>query len=145
MDPIPSSNQPAVASSSSEKPGMSVAAPPPAYLYNPAGYPPSFPSQPVPLGPGITMQPAVFVAATPLANPVPDYLAYSIFITVCCCLPLGVAALIYSCSTITEDYFIQSHSTNVYDLLTTTPYTTQQGVRAAPFDNTKNGCPQTLQ
>lgn len=29
-------------------------------------------------------------------SPAPDYLAYSIFTMICCCLPLGVAALVYS-------------------------------------------------
>lgn len=99
-------------------------APPPPYqdIHNPGmappgpGYPPQqgFPSQyggqvygqqPYPMGqaypgqPGaVTVQPAVFVSAGPLANPVNDYLAYSIFTLMCCCLPLGVAALIYSIS-----------------------------------------------
>ncbi|KAG1943851.1 synapse differentiation-inducing gene protein 1-like [Pimephales promelas] len=82
---------------------------PPAYQGIPAGYPQSFPSQPVPQGPHaqgpypgqsvVTMQPTVFVTAAPLADPVPDYLCYSIFTMVCCCFPLGIAALVYSCST----------------------------------------------
>ncbi len=107
MDPSQSFDQPPGASNSSEKPGMPVA-PPPAFQHNPAGYPPSFPSQPVPQGlyaqgpyPGqtvLTVQPAVFVTAAPLTDPVPDYLAYSIFTMLCCCLPLGIAALIYSIS-----------------------------------------------
>ncbi len=46
----------------------------------------------------VTVQPAVFVIAAPLTDPVPDYLAYSIFTMLCCCLPLGIAALIYSIS-----------------------------------------------
>uniref|UniRef100_A0AAQ5YL92 Uncharacterized protein n=1 Tax=Amphiprion ocellaris TaxID=80972 RepID=A0AAQ5YL92_AMPOC len=46
----------------------------------------------------VTVQPAVLVSASPLANPVNDYLCYSIFTMMCCCLPLGVAALIYSIS-----------------------------------------------
>uniref|UniRef100_A0A9J7XAH2 Si:dkey-33i11.9 n=2 Tax=Cyprinus carpio TaxID=7962 RepID=A0A9J7XAH2_CYPCA len=52
-----------------------------------------YPGQPV-----VTVQPAVFVTAAPLADPVPDYLGYSIFTMLCCCLPLGIAALIYSIS-----------------------------------------------
>ncbi|RXN03247.1 tumor suppressor candidate 5-like protein [Labeo rohita] len=79
MDPRLSSNQPPGARNSSEKPEMT--------------------RQPYPGVSGVTVQPAVFVTAAPLANPVPDYLPYSIFVTVCCCLPLGIAALIYSCST----------------------------------------------
>uniref|UniRef100_A0A8C6KSZ4 Uncharacterized protein n=1 Tax=Nothobranchius furzeri TaxID=105023 RepID=A0A8C6KSZ4_NOTFU len=34
----------------------------------------------------------------PLAIPVNDYLGFSIFTLLCCCLPLGIAALIYSIS-----------------------------------------------
>ncbi|XP_016394114.1 synapse differentiation-inducing gene protein 1-like [Sinocyclocheilus rhinocerous] len=108
MDPSQSFNQPPGASNSSEKSGLPAAAPP-AYQHNPAGYPPSFPNQPVTQGPYtqgpypgqavVTVQPAVFVTAAPLANPVPDYLGYSIFTMLCCCLPLGIAALIYSIST----------------------------------------------
>ncbi|XP_016137531.1 synapse differentiation-inducing gene protein 1-like [Sinocyclocheilus grahami] len=96
MDPSQSFNQPPGASNSSEK-----SAAPPAYQHNP--------NQPVPQGPYtqgpypgqavVTVQPAVFVTAAPLANPVPDYLGYSIFTMLCCCLPLGIAALIYSIST----------------------------------------------
>ncbi|XP_054638327.1 proline-rich transmembrane protein 1-like [Dunckerocampus dactyliophorus] len=44
----------------------------------------------------VTVQPTVFVTQGPLANPVNDYLCYSIFNMLCCCLPLGIAALIYS-------------------------------------------------
>uniref|UniRef100_A0A3Q3IM92 Uncharacterized protein n=2 Tax=Monopterus albus TaxID=43700 RepID=A0A3Q3IM92_MONAL len=44
----------------------------------------------------VTIQPTVYVTQDPLANPVNDYLCYSIFTTLCCCLPLGIAALIYS-------------------------------------------------
>ncbi|XP_067255224.1 proline rich transmembrane protein 1B-like [Chanodichthys erythropterus] len=107
MDP---SNQPPSAWNSSEKSGMlQPTSPPPAYQDNPAGYPTSFPSQPVPQGPYVqgqypgqsvvTVQPAVFVTAAPLANPEPDYLCYSIFTMFCCCLFLGFAALVFSWST----------------------------------------------
>ncbi|KAL0171408.1 hypothetical protein M9458_031719, partial [Cirrhinus mrigala] len=43
----------------------------------------------------VTTQPTneVFI---PLANPLPDYLCYSIFTMLCCCIPLGTAALVYS-------------------------------------------------
>ncbi|KAM7420320.1 hypothetical protein PAMA_014843 [Pampus argenteus] len=46
----------------------------------------------------VNVQPTVFVSQGPLANPVKDYLGYSIFTMLCCCLPLGIAALIYSIS-----------------------------------------------
>ncbi|XP_016313701.1 tumor suppressor candidate 5 homolog [Sinocyclocheilus anshuiensis] len=113
MDPSQFSNQPPDAYNSSEKSGLPAAAPP-AYQHNPAGYPPSFPNQPIPQGPYtqgpypgqpvVTVQPAVFVTAAPLADPVPDYLGYSIFTMLCCCLPLGIAALIYSISTRDANY-----------------------------------------
>ncbi|XP_051576237.1 interferon-induced transmembrane protein 1-like [Myxocyprinus asiaticus] len=104
---------------SSEKPGISQPTPPP-YQDPSAGYPAQgsypmssgYPSQPygVPGGqpvaqgpypgqPVVTVQPTVYVTNTPLANPLPDYLGYSIFTMLCCCLPLGIAALIYSIST----------------------------------------------
>lgn len=48
----------------------------------------------------VMVQPTtVYVTHSPLINPVPDYLVYSIFTMLCCCLPLGIAALIYSIST----------------------------------------------
>uniref|UniRef100_A0A9J8A5E4 Uncharacterized protein n=1 Tax=Cyprinus carpio carpio TaxID=630221 RepID=A0A9J8A5E4_CYPCA len=43
---------------------------------------------------GVSVQPTVF---TPAVTAVPDYFFYSIFTTVFCCLPLGIAALIHSC------------------------------------------------
>ncbi|XP_041843927.1 proline-rich transmembrane protein 1-like [Melanotaenia boesemani] len=55
--------------------------------------------QPQPGQPGIvTVQPTVYVARGPLEHPVEDYMCYSIFTMICCCLPLGIAALIYSIS-----------------------------------------------
>lgn len=53
-----------------------------------------YPGQPV----AVAVQPTVYVTQGPLANPVNDYLGYSIFTMLCCCLPLGIAALIYSIS-----------------------------------------------
>ncbi|KAK7146869.1 hypothetical protein R3I94_009651 [Phoxinus phoxinus] len=110
MDPR---NQPPGAWNSSEKSGM-VQPPPPAYQDIPTGYPQSFPSQPMPQGPYaqgpypgqsvVAVQPTAFVTAGPLANPEPDYLCYSIFTMLCCCLPLGIAALVFSCSTRNANY-----------------------------------------
>ncbi|KAK2903535.1 hypothetical protein Q8A67_008248 [Cirrhinus molitorella] len=104
MDPSQSYNQPPVAYDSSEKSVMlQPAANPPVYQNNSAGYPPSFASSSVQGSyPGqsvVTVQPAVFVSAAPLANPMPEYTCYSIFTLICCCLPLGTAALVYSLST----------------------------------------------
>lgn len=46
----------------------------------------------------VTLQPMVYVNPTPLASPMPDYMCYSIFTLFCCCLPLGIAALVNSVS-----------------------------------------------
>nr|XP_015804964.2 proline-rich transmembrane protein 1 [Nothobranchius furzeri]XP_054596626.1 proline-rich transmembrane protein 1 [Nothobranchius furzeri] len=57
--------------------------------------------QQYPAQPGmVTVQPTVYVTRGPLEveNPVNDYMGYSIFTLLCCCLPLGIAALIYSIS-----------------------------------------------
>ncbi|KAG7229462.1 hypothetical protein INR49_012861 [Caranx melampygus] len=51
-----------------------------------------YPSQPA----TVNVHPTVYVAQSPLTQPVNDYLGYSIFNLLCCCLPLGIAALIYS-------------------------------------------------
>ncbi|XP_076869049.1 uncharacterized protein LOC143519475 [Brachyhypopomus gauderio] len=49
--------------------------------------------------PVVVAQPTVYVTPAPLGQPLPDYLGYSIFTLLCCCLPLGIAALIYSINT----------------------------------------------
>ncbi|KAK9394540.1 synapse differentiation-inducing protein 1-like [Crotalus adamanteus] len=49
---------------------------------------------------GLVIQPTQtmnFVRLQPIKEP--DYMAYSIFTMLCCCLPLGIAALIYSIQT----------------------------------------------
>lgn len=84
-------------------------------MQNPQDLPPPYsdavpplvqPSAPIAVQPPMSNQ---FYYATavqdpkeePILQPVqvssaPDYLAYSIFTMLCCCLPLGVAALVYS-------------------------------------------------
>ncbi|KAG7277495.1 hypothetical protein CRUP_037366 [Coryphaenoides rupestris] len=60
--------------------------------------------QPYPVGAGqpygqpgtVVVQPTVFVTQILQTHPARDYLVYSIFTMVCCCLPLGIMALIYS-------------------------------------------------
>ncbi|XP_077578024.1 proline-rich transmembrane protein 1-like [Stigmatopora nigra] len=52
----------------------------------------------------VTVQPTVFMTRGPLENPVKDYLCYSICTLLCCCLPLGIAALIYSINTREANY-----------------------------------------
>ncbi|XP_067243143.1 interferon-induced transmembrane protein 3-like [Chanodichthys erythropterus] len=108
----------------SEKPKMGQPVPPPYQEQPNAGYPESYPnlsgypSQPYgapgdPQGPytqqqpyppnaghtGVTAQPTVFMISTPASVHMPDYLCYSIFTLLCCCFPLGIAAVIYSAST----------------------------------------------
>ncbi|XP_073704056.1 proline-rich transmembrane protein 1-like [Garra rufa] len=56
----------------------------------------------------VTVQPMAEVF-TPLANPLPDYLCYSIFTMLCCCMPLGSAALVYSLTTRDANMFGHQH------------------------------------
>ncbi|XP_042165577.1 annexin A11-like [Oncorhynchus tshawytscha] len=70
-------------------PGAPYSQPYPQGQYSPGHYPQST----------VTVQPTVFVTRGALPYPLPDYLGYSIFTMLCCCLPLGIAALIYSIST----------------------------------------------
>ncbi|XP_061452491.1 synapse differentiation-inducing gene protein 1-like [Rhineura floridana] len=49
-------------------------------------------------GPVLQPQQAIFITPVQPTN-VPDYLAYSIFTMLCCCLPLGIASLVYSIQT----------------------------------------------
>ncbi|XP_003225119.2 uncharacterized protein LOC100563944 [Anolis carolinensis] len=44
-----------------------------------------------------TSQTIVITHGQPISEP--DYMAYSIFTILCCCLPLGIAALVYSVKT----------------------------------------------
>ncbi|XP_023266307.1 proline-rich transmembrane protein 1-like isoform X2 [Seriola lalandi dorsalis] len=78
-------------------PQMQGFGPPPPY--GGAGYGQPYPAgqQQYPAQPAtVTVQPTVYVTRGPLTEPVNDYLCYSIFTMLCCCLPLGIAALIYS-------------------------------------------------
>ncbi|XP_053307633.1 proline rich transmembrane protein 1B-like [Spea bombifrons] len=80
---------------------------PPSYP-NSAPYPPSYPnSAPYPPQYGqpqtfnnvvVNSQPAM-MAVSPVRVTYKDYLGLSIFNLICCCLPLGIAALVYSCKT----------------------------------------------
>ncbi|KAK2902629.1 hypothetical protein Q8A67_007342 [Cirrhinus molitorella] len=80
--------------------------------YSNAGFPPShnYPSSSHPYGAPVASGPysqgsypvQTVVTVQPTAEvftPLPDYLCYSIFTMLCCCMPLGSAALVYSLTT----------------------------------------------
>ncbi|KAK7119007.1 hypothetical protein R3I94_021003 [Phoxinus phoxinus] len=75
----------------SEKPWMGQPAPP--------LYPVMSPYPQGPVHTGVVVQPPVFMTTTPTPTHVPDYLGYSIFTLVCCCFPLGIAAVLSSVAT----------------------------------------------
>uniref|UniRef100_A0A8B9KRJ1 Uncharacterized protein n=1 Tax=Astyanax mexicanus TaxID=7994 RepID=A0A8B9KRJ1_ASTMX len=50
-------------------------------------------------------------------QPLPDYLGYSIFTMLCCCLPLGIAALIYSINVSRIPMFLLSKEHGLVGLL----------------------------
>ncbi|XP_042296632.1 trafficking regulator of GLUT4 1-like [Sceloporus undulatus] len=66
--------------------------------------PPQYQPYPDPAGAGLNQGPilqppqAVYITPVQPTNE-PDYLGYSIFTMLCCCLPLGIAALVYSIQT----------------------------------------------
>ena len=51
------------------------------------------PQQQQPYGAPNPSQPFVYVPPTPLSDPPQDYMAYSLFVTVCCCWVLGLFAV----------------------------------------------------
>ncbi len=55
---------------------------------------------------GVTVQPTVVV---PVVTAVPDYLFYSIFTMLFCCLPLGIAATVYS-------FYVSIHSSRTFSV-----------------------------
>ncbi|KAA0707400.1 hypothetical protein E1301_Tti023087 [Triplophysa tibetana] len=64
-----------------------------------APYPSAYHQGQLPGHPGITVQPTALSTPTPPINPKPDYMCYSVFTLLCCCLPLGIAAAVYSGAT----------------------------------------------
>ncbi|XP_049320696.1 synapse differentiation-inducing gene protein 1-like isoform X3 [Astyanax mexicanus] len=78
--------------------------------------------------PSVMVQPTVYVTSGPLAQPLPDYLGYSIFTMLCCCLPLGVAALVYSINTRTANRTGQRPLAESYSRLSRTLNHTALGI-----------------
>lgn len=58
-------------------------------------------AQPAP----IITQSTMYLTQGPADTPINDYLGYSIFTLLCCCLPLGIMALVYS-ATVSSNYFV---------------------------------------
>lgn len=87
--PYPGYPQPGLGYPLQPQPGYGF---PPLYGGAPYGQQPYPGGQPA----AVTVQPTVYVSQGPLTNPVNDYLCYSIFTMLCCCLPIGIAALVCS-------------------------------------------------
>ncbi|CAH1784414.1 unnamed protein product [Owenia fusiformis] len=91
--------------------GQAYTAPPgyDAQSYPQQGYPQQVPNQAFypqqqqgnvpPVGYAPVTQQVVFTPVQPLENPPPDYMAYAIFTTLCCCWPIGIFAIIRSLAT----------------------------------------------
>ncbi|XP_023820075.1 proline-rich transmembrane protein 1 [Oryzias latipes] len=78
------------------QPQQGFGSPPPfpVATYEQQPYPPGFQ---YPAHPGaFSVPPTVVLTRAPLQDPVNNYMCYSIFTTIFCCLPFGIAALIHS-------------------------------------------------
>jgi len=56
----------------------------------------AYPQRPYAGHTGVTVQPTVFMTSTSAPVHVSDYLCYSIFTLLFCCLPLGIGAVVHS-------------------------------------------------